>query len=181
VAVDSAAHTAYVANFGGAVSVIDETTGTVTATVPVGADPSGTAVDPSAHTAYVTNGNGSTVSVISAPLPAPVTKVTSSRNPSSAGQSVTFTATVGPADGGTIKFSRGSKVLCRAVSLTQVSGSSYQAACTTRALPAGRDKITAAYPGDAGYGTSSGRYTQTVRTPSTLAASIVLGSQQAVT
>jgi len=30
VAVDAAAHTVYVANFGGAVSVINETTGTVT-------------------------------------------------------------------------------------------------------------------------------------------------------
>ena len=68
------------------------------------------AVDPSTHTAYVTNGNASTVSVISAALPAPVTTVTSSRNPSPAGQNVTFTATVGPADGGTITFSSGSKL-----------------------------------------------------------------------
>src|ERR1035441_3611061 len=100
-------HPLHVANLAGTVSVIDEATGTVTATVPVGADPSGVAVDPSAHTAYVTNGNASTVSVISAALPAPVTTVTSSRNPSPAGQNVTFTATVGPADGGTITFSSG--------------------------------------------------------------------------
>jgi hypothetical protein len=122
------------------------------------------AVDSSTHTAYVTNGGGSTVSVIGAARPASVTKVTSSRNPSSAGHAVTFTATVGPADGGTVKFSSGAKVLCQVVSLTHVSGSSYRAVCTTKALPAGRDAITAAYPGDAGYAKSSGRYTQTVRT-----------------
>jgi YVTN family beta-propeller protein len=182
VAVDPAAHTAYVANLAGTVSVIDEAAGTVTATVPVGADPSGVAVDPSAHTAYVTNGNASTVSVISAALPAPVTTVTSSRNPSPAGQNVTFTATVGPADGGTITFSSGSRVLCRAVSLTQVSGRTHQAACTTRALPAGHDTVTAVYPGDASYATSAGLLTQTVtRAPTALTASTGLSPQQAFT
>src|ERR1019366_9277800 len=183
VAVDPATRTAYVTNVDDdTVSVIDEAAGTVTATVRVGADPSGVAVDPSAHTAYVTNGNASTVSVISAALPAPVTTVTSSRNPSPAGQNVTFTATVGPADGGTIPFSSGSRVLCGAVSLTQVSGRTHQAACTTRALPAGHDTVTAVYPGDASYATSAGLLTQTVtRAPTALTASTGLSPQQAFT
>jgi len=182
VAVDPAAQTAYVTNLGGTVSVIDETTGTVTATVPVGSDPDGVAVDATADTAYVTNENANTVSVISAALPTPVTTVTSSRNPSSSGQDVTFTAMVGPADGGTITFSRGSKALCRAVSLTQVSGSKYHATCTTKALAAGRRMITAVYPGDASYATSAGTLTQTItRAPSALTERIRLSPQQAIT
>jgi len=182
VAVDPAAQTAYVTNLGGTVSVIDETTGTVTATVPVGSDPDGVAVDPTAGTAYVTNENANTVSVIGAALPTPVTTVTSSRNPSSSGQDVTFTAMVGPADGGTITFSRGSKALCRAVSLTQVSDGKYHATCTTKALAAGRRMITAVYPGDASYATSAGTLTQTItRNPSTLTERIRLSPQQAIT
>ena len=178
VAVDPAARTAYVANFAGTVSVIDEATGTVTATVPVGADPLGVAVEPSTHTAYVTNGTASTVSVISGARPTPVTTVTSSRNPSSFGQKVTFTARVGPADGGTMTFRSGSRTLCRAASLTKVSGRTYRATCTTRTLPAGRDTITAVYPGDASYATSAGLLTQTVtRAPTALTASIGLTPQ----
>jgi YVTN family beta-propeller protein len=183
VAVDPATHTAYVTNIDDdTVSVIDETTSTVTATIPVGSHPDGVAVDPAAHTAYVTNYGDSTVSVISAALPAPVTSVTSSRNPSTFGQNATFTATVGPADGGTITFSSGSTALCSAVPLTLVSGSTYQATCTTRALPAGRDTITAAYPGDTSYATSAGTLTQTVtRAPTALTASIRLSPHQAIT
>ena len=182
VAVDPPARTAYVARFAGTVSVIDEATGTVTATVPVGADPLGVAADPTAHTAYVTNGNASSVSVIGTARPTPVTTVTSSRNPSTFGQSVTFTAKVGPADGGTMTFSSGSKALCRSVSLTHVSGGTYRATCTTRALPVGRDKITAVYPGDAGYAASAGRLTQTVaRAPTALSASVRLNPQQTFT
>ena len=52
-------------NNGGAstVSVINETTGKVTAAIPVGSNPDGVAVDPTTHTAYVANLGGS-VSVI---------------------------------------------------------------------------------------------------------------------
>ncbi len=169
VAVDPTLHAAYVANLGGTVSVINEATNAVTATLPVGADPDGVAVDPTSHTAYVANGGASTVSVISVTRPTSVTKVTSSRNPSTFGQKVAFTATVGPADGGTITFSRGSKSLCSAVHLAHVSGSTYRASCATQSLPVGRSTITAVYPGDAGYATSTGRLIQTVaRAPTAL-------------
>ena len=173
-AVDPTTHTAYVTNGGnGTVSVIDEATGTVTGTVPVGADPSGVAVDPAFHTAYVTNQGAGAVSVISVSRPTPVTTVAASPNPSTFGQNVTFTATVGPADGGTVTFSSGARALCRAVSLTMVSGRLYHATCTTTALPAGHETITAVYPGDASYATSAGRLTQTVaRAPTTLTARI---------
>jgi YVTN family beta-propeller protein len=164
-----------VANLGGTVSVINEANGAVAATVHVGADPDGVAVDPTSHTAYVANGNASTVSVISVTRPAPATTVTSSRNPSSFGQRVTFTATVKPADGGTVTFSRGSKSLCRAVRLAHVSGSTYHASCATGTLPAGRDTITAVYAGDASYAPSTGKLIQTVaRAPTALTESIDL-------
>ena len=45
-------------------SVIDGTTNTVTATIPVGTHPSGVGVDPSSHTVYVANALSGTVSVI---------------------------------------------------------------------------------------------------------------------
>jgi YVTN family beta-propeller protein len=169
VAVDPIFHTAYVANLGGTVSVIDEASGTVSATVHVGADPAGVAVDPTSHTAYVANSNASTVSVISLNRPTPVTTVTSSKNPSTFGQRVTFTATIGPADGGTMTFSRGSKSLCGAVRLAHVSGSTYRASCATETLATGRSTITAAYAGDASYAASAGKLIQTVaRAPTAL-------------
>jgi YVTN family beta-propeller protein len=181
VAVDPTTGTVYVTNaFAATVSVIDAATGTVTATVAVGTDPSGAAADPATHTAYVTNFSDGTVSVISAApaLPAPNVKVTSSQHPSTFGQSVTFTATVSPVDGGTITFSNGATALCTAVVLTQVSSSKYQATCTTTALPAGEQvTVTAVYPGDASYATATGTRTQTVkRAPTTLTARIHVGS-----
>jgi Big-like domain-containing protein len=109
--------------------------------------------------------------VISPDLPVPVTTVTSSQDPSTFGQKVTSTATIAPADGGTITFSNGSAELCAAVPLTHAGGSTYKAKCATTAaaLPAGFNTITAAYPGDTRYAPSAGTLTQTVaqapRTP----------------
>jgi hypothetical protein len=104
------------------------------------------------------------VSAISAALPTPVTTVSSSRSPSAVGQTVTFTATVGPAGPGTVTFSSQSgTLLCPAVPLSRVRHRTYRASCTTGALPPGRDKVVAAYSGDAGYGPSVGTVTQIVR------------------
>jgi len=65
VAVDPGTHTVYVTNNNDdTVSVIDASTRTVTATVPVGKKPGGVAVDPGTHTVYVTNFDDNTVSVI---------------------------------------------------------------------------------------------------------------------
>src|SRR5581483_6117175 len=61
---DPGRQVAYVADFvDDNVSVIDETTRTVTATVPVGAEPVGVAADPTTHTVYVTNTGGATDAV----------------------------------------------------------------------------------------------------------------------
>ncbi len=97
-AVDPATGVVYVTDpSNDAVSVIDVATNTVTGSIPVGGDPQAMAVDPRTHAAYVANNSSGTVSVISAGLPTPVTTVSSSRNPSTVGQKVTFTATVDPA------------------------------------------------------------------------------------
>ena len=65
VAVDPGTHTVYVTNISdNTVSVIDGSTRTVTAAVPVGKHPRGVAVDPGTHTAYVANSWDNTVSVI---------------------------------------------------------------------------------------------------------------------
>lgn len=67
VAIDSTTHLAYVTNadnVAGAVSVFDESTNTVTATVPVGSEPYDVAVDPTTDVIYVANAGSDTVSVI---------------------------------------------------------------------------------------------------------------------
>jgi YVTN family beta-propeller protein len=63
----SLAQNAYITNSGSnTVSVIAMPTNTVTATIPVGADPFGVAVTPDGSKVYVANGNSDNVSVIGA-------------------------------------------------------------------------------------------------------------------
>ncbi len=81
-AVDPVTHTAYVTNerVDNTVSVIDEATNTVTATIAVGSDPYGVAVDPTTHTVYTANYNDDTSSgSTSPPTPSPP------RSPSASG------------------------------------------------------------------------------------------------
>ncbi len=92
--------------------------------------------------------------------------VTSSANPSYAGQSVTFTATIAgliPGAGGTVTFSNGSTPLGTA----PVSNGTASFTTTTLSS-AGSQTITAAYGGDANDGASSGSVTQTVVAPVTI-------------
>ena len=88
------------------------------------------------------------------------TVVTSSLNPSRAGQSVTFTATVSPqysgALTGNVTFKHGS------TTLATVAMSGGKARFTTTTLPTGSDAITAAYGGSANFTGSSASLTQTV-------------------
>jgi hypothetical protein len=93
------------------------------------------------------------------------TTLTSARNPSTVGQSVTFIATVSPTDGGgTVTFKNHGVPItgCTAVALIHVSGS-YQATCVTSTLPGGTNPITAVYSGDAVYaGSTSNTVSQVV-------------------
>ncbi len=93
----------------------------------------------------------------------PPVMLSSSADPSAYGQPVTFTATVAPTDGGgTVAFYEDNATTpisgCGTQPLTQVSGSTYTATCTTTAVSAGTfaHAITASYSGDSAYPGASG-------------------------
>ncbi|HEY6348885.1 MAG TPA: Ig-like domain-containing protein [Candidatus Angelobacter sp.] len=92
------------------------------------------------------------------------TTLTSTPNPSSSGQSVTFTATVAavpPATGtptGQVTFQQGNTVLAQAP-----LNSSGQVSFSTSALAVGSDTITATYASDQLFAASSGSTVQTVQ------------------
>jgi Bacterial Ig-like domain (group 3)/Bacterial Ig-like domain (group 2) len=124
------------------------------------------------HTITATYNGNSTYGTSSATLTQTVKKanttttVTSSPNPSSYNQPVTFTATVtgqyGGAVTGTATFTYGTRTLCNAVPL--VGG---VATCSSSTLPVGSDSVTAAYGGDSNNNSSSGSGTQTVNKAAT--------------
>ncbi|MGB8540740.1 MAG: Ig-like domain-containing protein [Candidatus Acidiferrales bacterium] len=88
------------------------------------------------------------------------TSLTSSLNPSTAGQSVTFTATVTGQFGGPVT---GSVVFTDGATTLRIVGiSGTTASYTTSALGAGTHNITATYGGNAGFIGSSQTLTQTV-------------------
>jgi YVTN family beta-propeller protein len=132
-----------------------------------------------AHMAPIDTGNGSSplfgnitsyAFTVTATTGATV-GVTSSVNPSTVGQSVTFTARVTGDSGtptGTVTFLDGSTPLCSAVALAAGS-----ATCTTSALTAGSHTINASYSGSSTYGSASGSVAQTVNK---LSATVALGS-----
>lgn len=99
---------------------------------------------------------------------APTATLTSSANPSVAGQPVTFTAQLTPApDGGSVRFANLSTggAPCPSAALS-VSG---EATCTTTLTSPGADQITAFYAGDANYSAALTGLTQTVQVPLVIA------------
>jgi hypothetical protein len=77
------------------------------------------------------------------------------------GQPVAFTATFTPTDGGgTVAFYADGSTTpiseCGAQALTQVTGSTYEATCTTSSLPLGTHAISAVYSGDSAYSAITG-------------------------
>jgi hypothetical protein len=86
------------------------------------------------------------------------TAVASSPNPSTSGQTVTFTATVAPVSpgagtpSGTVSFIEGATTLASSVTLN----GSDQATFTTSSLASGSHTITASYSGDSSFKTSTG-------------------------
>lgn len=112
------------------------------------------------------------------------TSLTSSKNPSTAGESVTFTANVqgtGGSPTGTVTFFDGVATLCSDVPL---SGGS--AGCTKSSLGTGTHTITAAYPGDDDFnGSTSPPLTQTVNSapaaPASITATAVSASEVLIT
>ncbi|HWE66955.1 MAG TPA: Ig-like domain-containing protein [Acidimicrobiales bacterium] len=114
-----------------------------------------------------------------------MTSVTSSVNPSTAGQNVTFTATVGilsPAVGvlitpaGTVSFFDGNTLVAKApLSACLVLVSRCTATLKTSALPPGSSVITAKYSGDVLLTGSQASLVQVVKSPATTT-TITLGS-----
>ena len=108
-------------------------------------------------------GGCGTVFRLTGPPPS-TTTVTSSPNPSTFGDVVTITATVGPpgppTPTGTVDFTSNGTAIsgCTSVLLS----SSRTAVCTTSALALGTDAIVATYSGDANYSGSSGGLSQIV-------------------
>ncbi len=87
-----------------------------------------------------------------------------------AGQQVMLAVTVAPTDGaGTVSFYANGSTSpisgCAVLVLTSGAGGGYGAACTTTALAAGSDTITAGYSGDASYEPVTARTTVTVTGP----------------
>ncbi len=124
------------------------------------------------------NGDTNNTSSTSAPLSQVVNQVpsgtalTSATNPSTFGQSVTFTATVtGNAPTGTVAFKDGANTIagCSSVSFTGGTSNSPNAVCATAALSTGTHSITAVYSGDASNsGSTSSPVSQVVNRSSTI-------------
>jgi hypothetical protein len=138
--------------------------GSFSVTEPTGIFYTATATDPSGNTSPFSNAAGGQA------LPASVTALSSSANPSTAGQQVTFTAVVTAAGytgtpTGTVTFSiDGQKQ--PPVQLSVVGGVD-EAQFTTSTLTVGQHSVSAAYSGDSHVSSSSGSLpTQTVNAPS---------------
>jgi len=113
---------------------------------------------------FISSTSAAVSQAVNQPTATTTTVVASSANPSTTGQSVTFTATVSSSSAGTpsgtVSFLDG------ATSIGSATLSAGKATLTTSALAAGSHSITAKYSGDSTFGTStSAALTQTVNTP----------------
>ncbi|MBN8478670.1 MAG: Ig-like domain repeat protein, partial [Burkholderiales bacterium] len=87
--------------------------------------------------------------------PAIVT-LASSANPSTQGQTVTYTATVaGASPSGAVTFNDGAATLCAAVALVPFDATTSHATCATGVLATGTHSIVASYGGDAANGAAA--------------------------
>jgi len=145
-----------VPNANGAALTVNLVSGTASASSQPFALPSGTNAVGATWPGNVNfAGSAATNSQIVSAIPTNIALV-SSKNPASAGDSVTFTATVLPANSGnfvpsgTVTFSDGANVLG-----APTLGAGGVASVTTSALAAGTHTISAVYSGDTIFGTSS--------------------------
>ncbi|MGA3213323.1 MAG: choice-of-anchor tandem repeat GloVer-containing protein, partial [Terriglobales bacterium] len=120
------------------------------------------------------NNSGAGCGVIYEVSPNSATTLTSSLNPSTSGQPVTFTATVtGSSPTGTVVFTSNGTAVSGCSSVALASG---KAQCTTSALPVGSDLIQATYSGDSNNGSSSATLTQVVNSSGKTTTTTVLVS-----
>jgi len=123
--------------------------------------PGGTDTVTAAYSGDATSAASSRTATVTVQPLATTTTVSVTPSPAQENQSVTMTATVSPApDGGTVNFNADGQAVCAGNQVT--SGT---ATCTTSALPAGTDTVTAAYNGDADYAGSTGSTTAQILPP----------------
>jgi hypothetical protein len=139
---------------------LNPTTGAVvitTTVLPVGSDPIIASYGGDSNNNPATGTATQTVNKAT-----PVVTLTSSTNPSTTGQAVTFTATLPAGVTGTVTFTSGGT----AIGTSQLTGGA--ATATTSSLPIGSDPITATYNGDGNNTSATGTLTQVVNktTPS---------------
>lgn len=104
--------------------------------------------------------------------------LSSSANPSSVGQPVTFTAAIASSGGsptGTVTFTDGGTTLCNAVSVVAAAAQG-QAVCTSNALAAGAHTITATYSGGGNAAAAVATLAQTVNAAAPAATTATLSS-----
>ena len=133
---------------------VNPTTGTVTVTtttLPVGNDPITASFGGDSNNNPATGSTTQTVTKAT-----PVVTLVSSTNPSTPGQSVTFTATLPAGVTGTVTFTSGATTL----GTSTLTGGA--ATATTSSLPVGSDPVTATYNGDGNNNSATGTLTQTV-------------------
>jgi YVTN family beta-propeller protein len=147
------------------VAVLDANTNSLVTTFVTGDTPKAPAINPCTSRLYVSNFYNSTLAVLEETVKSycPTVSLTSALNPSSFGQSVTFTASVSMITAtGTVTFIEGATTLGTATLNSGV------ATFTTSNLPVGNNVISAVYGGDNTYvGASSYSITQTVNRSST--------------
>lgn len=180
----------------GTVTVIDGSTNTVSATLPVGTAPVSVAVNAATNQAYVVNLCGDTttgcdsatppggsISVIdgATELASTTTIVSANNNPQLAGQEVTFTATVTSGSAGTptgtVAFYDGTTELGTGT-LTSSAAATYQ----TSSLAAGSHSITAVYSGDANFaGSTSAALVETINPAAAVATTLTYSGPVAFT
>ena len=162
VAVDPAAGTVYVANYGdGTVSVINAATSTVIATIPVGGSPSAVAVDPATRTVYLANRGAGTVSVISATRIPTALTAHIRRSPHLAlTLTATLTASGRPLRGQPISFTTGHTHLCTRHTSTRGIATCVLTAAQVRQAAHHHGVIQATYPGNTSYQPSSATATR---------------------
>jgi YVTN family beta-propeller protein len=144
----------------------------VTATITVGSEPSGVAVDPATGTVYVVNYVGGSVSVIDEATATVTDTVAVGAGPGAvAVDPATHAVYVANGGAGTVSVISAPRP-APAITVTSSRNPAtfgQNLTLTASADPAGRDTITAAYPGDPGYAPAAGTLTQTItRAPTTL-------------
>lgn len=159
--VNSSTNLIYVPNsLGNCVSIINGYTNSVEAIVPLGNTPSAALVDPISNHIYVCNESDRSVSIfMDNSSTATSTSVTSSLNPSTAGQTVVFTAEVSPIpDAGTIQFLDNGANMGDPVNIDMSGQATYSASN----LETGSHFIKAIYCGDPEFTSSAGTLIQIV-------------------